>query len=203
MTALPDRKTFETAYAGQAPWDIGKPQPALAALADRITGAILDAGCGTGDTAIFLASRGHTVTGIDFLEEPIRRAKRKAAERGVAATFLVKDALTLRDWNERFDNVVDSGLFHVFSDADRHRYVAGLATVLKPGGRVFLLCFSDAEPGTQGPRRVSKQELHDAFAQGWSIEAIEPVRLEIRPDFKDVTFSEGGPKAWLAVIRRA
>jgi cyclopropane fatty-acyl-phospholipid synthase-like methyltransferase len=102
--------------------------------------------------------------------------------------------------------VIDSGLFHVFSDEDRKRYVQGLATVLKPGGRVFLLCFSDAEPvtpGAQGPRRVSKNELHAAFAEGWSIESIEPVRIEVHPAVKDFTFSEGGPKAWLAVIRRA
>ena len=81
--------------------------------------------------------------------------------------------------------------------------MAGLATVLKPGGRVFLMCFSDEEPGTQGPRRVSKTELQNAFAQGWNVESIQPRRLEVRPDLKDFTFSEGGPKAWFAVIRRA
>ena len=156
----------EAMYAGQAPWDIGKPQKPFIDVADRITGTVLDAGCGTGDTALFLAGRGCKVTGIDFLEVPIQRAQRKAAERGVQATFLVKDALTLKDWTERFDNVIDSGLFHVFSDEDRLRYVEGLATVLKPGGRLFLMCFSDEEPGTQGPRRVSKKELHAAFAEG-------------------------------------
>ena len=202
MTAVPDRSTFESAYAGQAPWDIGKPQKPFIDVADRIGGAVLDAGCGTGDTALFLASRGCRVTGIDFLEEPIRRARRKAAERGLSATFLVKDAMTLKDWSERFDNVIDSGLFHVLSDGDRRQYVEGLATVLKPGGRLFLLCFSDEEPGTQGPRRVSQKELHDAFAEGWSIESVEPVRVEVRPDLKDLTFSAGGPKAWFAVIRR-
>ena len=112
------------------------------------------------------------------------------------------DALTLKDWPERFDNVIDSGLFHVFSDEDRRPYVEGLATVLKPGGRLFLMCFSDEEPGTQGPRRISKKELHDAFAEGWSIESIEPTRAEIRSDLKDLSFSEGGPKAWFAVVRR-
>jgi SAM-dependent methyltransferase len=142
------------------------------------------------------------VTGIDFLEEPIRRAKLKAAERGLNVTFLVKDALTLKDWTERFDDVIDSGLFHVFSDEDRKPYAEGLATVLKPGGRLYLMCFSDEEPGTQGPRRVSKKELHAAFAQGWDIESIEPTRVETRPDLKEFTFSKGGPKAWFAVIRR-
>jgi cyclopropane fatty-acyl-phospholipid synthase-like methyltransferase len=203
MTPVPDRNTFETLYAGQAPWDIGKPQPAFIDAADQVRGSVLDAGCGTGDTALFLAARGHPVTGIDFLEEPIRRAKRKAAERGLSVTFLVKDATTLKDWGERFDHVIDSGLFHVFSDENRKKYVEGLATVLKPGGRVFLLCFSDEELGTQGPRRVSKKELHDAFSSGWVVESIQPCRVETRPELKDFSFSEGGPKAWFTVIRRA
>jgi cyclopropane fatty-acyl-phospholipid synthase-like methyltransferase len=171
-------------------------------VADRITGSILDAGCGTGDTALFLASRGCKVTGIDFIEEAINRAKRKAGERGVPATFLVKDATTLKDWRERFDGVIDCGLFHGFSDDDRRRWVEGLAIVLKPGGRLFLLCLSDEEPGTHGPRRVSKKELHEAFAEGWSTESIQLTRVEVRPDFKEFSFSEGGPKAWFAVVRR-
>jgi cyclopropane fatty-acyl-phospholipid synthase-like methyltransferase len=201
MAPLPDRGMFESFYAGQPPWDIGRPQQAFVKAADQIRGSILDAGCGTGDTALFLASRGNQVTGIDFVEKALQQAKAKAKERGIAATFLVKDALTLKDWNERFDNVIDSGLFHVFSDEDRKKYVDGLATVLNPGGRLFLMCFSDQEPGTQGPRRVSKKELHDSFHQGWQIESIEPTRLEIRPDFKEMTFSVGGPKAWFCIIR--
>jgi SAM-dependent methyltransferase len=200
---VPDRSTFETAYTGQAPWDIGRPQQAFLDVADRITGSVLDAGCGTGENALFFAGRGHKVTGIDFLEEPIRRARRKATERGLTATFLVMDALALKDLPEVFDSVIDSGLFHVFSDEDRRRYVEGLATALKPGGRLFLLSFSDEEPGAQGPQRVSKKELHGAFAHGWVIESIEPSRYEVRPDLKDLNFSEGGPRAWLAVIRRA
>jgi cyclopropane fatty-acyl-phospholipid synthase-like methyltransferase len=203
MPPVPDRGTFESAYARQAPWDIGKPQKPFIDVADRITGSVLDAGCGTGDTALFFAWRGCQVTGIDFIEEAINRARRKAAERGVQTTFLVKDATTLKDWSERFDNVIDSGLFHVFGDEDRRRYVEGLATVLKPGGRLFLMCFSDEEPGTQGPRRVSQKELYADFAEGWSIESIEPTRAEARPDLKDLSFSEGGPKAWFVVVRRA
>ena len=112
------------------------------------------------------------------------------------------DALALKDLPEVFDSVIDSGLFHCFNDEDRLRYVKGLATVLKPGGRLFLMCFSDEEPGDQGPRRVSKEELHAAFAEGWSIESIQPTRAEVRPDFKDLTFSEGGPKAWFVTVRR-
>ena len=175
MTPVPDRNTFAALYAGQAPWGIGRPQKPFLDVADRITGSLLDAGCGTGDTALYFAGRGCRVTGIDFIEEAIKRARRKATDQGVPATFLVRDALTLAGWPGRFDNVIDSGLFHVFSDE---------------------------EPGTQGPRRVSKKELHDAFAQGWAIESIQPCRVEVRPDLKDFTFSESGPKAWFAVVRR-
>jgi SAM-dependent methyltransferase len=202
MTELPRRETFENIYAGKAPWDIGKPQRPFVDAADQIMGSVLDAGCGTGETALFFASRGNKVTGIDFLEEPIRRARQKAAERALAATFLVMDALALKDIPEVFDAVIDSGLFHVFSDEDRQKYVAGLASVLKSGGKLFLLCFSEDEPPGQGPRRVSKRDLHEAFSQRWEIESIQATTFEIRPDMPDMSFSKGGPKAWFTVIRR-
>jgi cyclopropane fatty-acyl-phospholipid synthase-like methyltransferase len=202
MSNLPDRATFENLYAGKAPWDIGKPQAPFAAVADRVTGPVLDAGCGTGEHALFFAARGHRVTGIDFVEEPIRRARAKAAERGLSVEFLVMDARALGDRGERFASVIDCGLFHCFSDDDRRRYVRGLARVVESGGRLFLLCFSDEEPGTEGPRRVSRQELFDAFADGWEVESVQPVQVEVNPEFTAVTFSEGGPKAWFAVVRR-
>jgi cyclopropane fatty-acyl-phospholipid synthase-like methyltransferase len=197
-----DRAAFEGLYAGPAPWDIGRPQPRFTAVADRVTGPVLDAGCGTGEHALFFAARGLRVVGIDFVEEAIRRARRKATERGLAVEFQVKDATALGDWGERFASVIDSGLFHVFSDADRRRYVQGLAQVLRPGGRLFLMCFSDAEPGTDGPRRVSLQELYDAFADGWEVESVQPAQCEVHPEFTEMQFSEGGPKVWFAVIRR-
>jgi SAM-dependent methyltransferase len=200
--SIPDRSTFETAYAGQAPWDIGRPQIVFIEAAERITGAILDAGCGTGDNAIFFASRGHKVTGVDYLAEPINRAQRKAAEQGLSPTFVVMNALALNELPETFDTVIDSGLFHVFSDADRRRYVECLGAVLKPGGRLYLLCFSDEEPGAQGPRRIARREIEDAFAKGWKVESVEPARFEVRPDLKDYAFSEGGPKAWFVTVSR-
>lgn len=202
MANIPTHNTFAAMYEAGAPWDIGKPQPLFTKIADQVKGTVLDAGCGTGDLSLFFAGRGNQVTGIDFLEEPIKRAKRKAAERGATVTFLVKDAMTLKDWNERFDNAVDSGLFHCFSDDDRKTYVAGLANVLKPGGNLYLMCFSDAEPAGDGPRRVTKRELETSFAAGWQIESIEPSQFEVRPDLKNLTFSPGGPKAWFAIVRR-
>ena len=74
--------------------------------------------------------------------------------------------------------------------------------MLESGGWLFLMCFSDQEPGTEGPRRVSRQELYQAFKDGWEVESIQPARCEIHPEFTEVQFSEGGPKMWFAVIRR-
>ena len=136
------------------------------------------------------------------MEEPIRQAQHKAVARGLNVTFIVQNALTLQGMTERFDSVIDCGLFHVFFDEERIHYVDGLATVIRPGGRLFLMCFCDQEPGTDGPRRVSRQELEAAFAAGCSMESIEEARFETVPNLPDVHFSEGGPRAWLAVIRR-
>jgi len=102
VSNLRDRGTFETAYAGKAPWDIGKQQGAIAESVHLVTSPVLDAGCGTGENALFLAAGGHQVTGIDFVDEAIRRARRKAAERGLIVEFQVKDAMELGDWDKRF-----------------------------------------------------------------------------------------------------
>lgn len=202
MSNLHDRSHFENSYAGNPPWDIGKPQVAIAESIDLVISPVLDAGCGTGENALFLAARGHQVTGIDFVDEAIRIARRKAAERGLTVEFHVKDAMTLEDWDRRFATVIDSGLFHVFSDEDRIRYVAGLTHVTEPGGRLLLLCFSDEEPGTHGPRRVSHREIRAAFDAAWTVEEIRARRVDVRPDLEGISFSDGGPKAWSAIIRR-
>ncbi len=155
-----------------------------------------------GENALYFANQGHNVVGIDFLEDPVKIAKQKATERGLAATFLMMDALKLAEFPERFDTVIDSGLFHIFSDDDRQRYVNGLASVLNPGGRLYLLCFSDEEPGTNGPRRVTEKEIRESFSNGWTIQAIERSRYEVRPDPNDPSFRDGGPKAWFVVASK-
>jgi SAM-dependent methyltransferase len=196
------RATFEEFYAGPAPWDVRQPQGPYATLAGLVTSPVLDVGCGTGEHALFFAARGLRVTGIDFVEEAILRARRKAVERGLSVEFVVKDVLTLGDCGERFASVIDCGLFHCLSDPDRRRYVQELARLVEPGGRLFLMCFSDAEPGAEGPRRVSRRELFETFANDWEVECIYQSRAELNPEFTGIKFSDGGPKMWFTIIRR-
>jgi SAM-dependent methyltransferase len=199
----PQADHFRHAYEHGPPWEIGHVQPALAAVAERIQGSILDAGCGTGDCALFFAARGHDVYGVDFVPEVIALAKSKAAERGLTACFLAMDARALDQLPRQFDNVLDSGLFHVLADQDRAKYVAAIRQVLKPNGRLWLLCWSDQEPPKPGPRRMSRGDLQQAFAAGWTIESIEDVRMEAAANVPPGTFDAGGPRAYRLVAQRA
>src|ERR1700719_2228895 len=84
---------FDEMYAGTPPWDIGRPQPVFLGLAEAgaIRGRVLDAGCGTGEHVLMVAERGMDATGIDAAPTAIAAAERKAAERGLAARFVVWD----------------------------------------------------------------------------------------------------------------
>ncbi len=198
-------RTFESAYEGQPPWDIPGRQPAFVGLeeAGLIRGSVLDAGCGTGENALYLASRGHEVWGLDFIPVAIERANVKAKERGLGVHFQVGDSLKLDQLGRTFDTVIDCGLFHTFADEERPLYVSALATVVRPGGSVHILCFSDQEPPGQGPRRVTQQEMRDAFRDGWQVTEIREARFQSTDHPVARTFSPGGPKAWLATITRS
>jgi len=191
---------WDSSYQDNVPaWDIGRPQPAFVRLADHglLAGRVLDAGCGTGEHVLLAAARGAAATGVDLSVVAIEKARGKAAERGLTARFEVADALRLERLGETFDTIIDSGLFHVFDDADRARYVTSLATVIEPGGTYYMMCFSDSQPGVWGPRRVRREEIRLAFSDGWAVESLTPDALTINP-IEGITSA----LAWLAVIRR-
>jgi SAM-dependent methyltransferase len=186
-------------HDGPPPWDIGRPQPAVVRVASAggFTGAVLDAGCGTGENALHVAALGLRVLGVDVAETAIAIARQKAHARGIEAEFAVADAFHLERLGRTFETVLDCGLFHAFDGDERSRYVASLATVTERDGTLYVLCFSDEGPGT-GPHPVSQEELRAAFnaSAGWTVAAIARDRVQTR-----FHGDEGAP-AWLATITR-
>ena len=106
MADLPTQADFDAMYTGTPPWDIGRPQGSLRAVADAggLTGRVLDAGCGTGEHALMAAALGLDATGIDGSPRAIDLARHKAAERGLAARFLLADALDLASLGDDLRN---------------------------------------------------------------------------------------------------
>jgi len=195
LTGLPWDASY---HDGPAPWDIGQPQPAIVRVASEggFTGAVLDAGCGTGENALYLASLGLSVLGIDVAETALAIAREKAANRLLEVEFAVADAFDLLRLGRRFKTVLDCGLFHTFDGDERPQYVASLASVTKQDGTLHVLCFSDQGPDT-GPHPISQDELRAAFnpGTGWDVVALEPDWIQTR-------FHADGVPAWFATIRR-
>jgi SAM-dependent methyltransferase len=184
-----DQVDFEGVYEGRsliagaemsfpvAPWDIGGPQPAVVALVDAgvFRGEVLDAGCGLGENAIFLASRGLRVTGVDGAEAALRTARERAAERGVEVTFTHTEVTTFAGVEQRFDTVLDSALYHCLDDDQRTAYAEALWRVTTPGARLHLLCFADVGNEAFGlPMTVSQDDLRTHLGGRWHIRDIEP-----------------------------
>jgi SAM-dependent methyltransferase len=195
LTGLPWDASY---HDGPAPWDLGQPQPAILRLAaeGRFAGAVLDAGCGTGDNALYLASLGLSVLGVDVAETALAIARAKASQRGIDVQFAAADALQLARLGRSFETVLDCGLFHTFDRDERPGYVATLASATEPAATVYVLCFSDAGPDT-GPHPISQAELTAAFnpGTGWHVAAIEPDRLQTR-------YHDHGAPAWVVTVKR-
>ena len=201
MTGLPWDASYQD---GPAPWDIGHPQPAIVRLASEggFAGAVLDAGCGTGENTLHIASPGLSVLGVDVADTALAIARKKAAERGIAdrgieVEFAAADAFQLKRLGRMFQTVLDCGLFHTFEGDEQTRYATSLASVTEHYGTLYVLCFSDNGPDT-GPHPVRQDELRAAFNpnSGWTVAAIKPDRIQTR--FHD----DYGAPAWFASIRR-
>jgi ubiquinone/menaquinone biosynthesis C-methylase UbiE len=130
-------------------------------------------------------------------ETAVSLAREKAADRGMDAEFVVADALRLDRLGRVFDTVLDCGLFHAFDGDERREYAASLASVTRPGGHLYVLCFRDVGPDLAGPHPVSQEELRAAFERrgGWSVVSVSPDEIQM-------TFNAQGVPAWLAKIQR-
>ena len=163
---------------GKPPWIIDGAQSDLIAAVEKgeVRGpTVLDVGCGIGNNAIYLASRGFDVTGVDFSAKAISIAKQKAREAKVDVTFITLDALKIGTLGKRFDTIIDFGLFHNITGDSRKRYVRGLSDVCVSKGQFLMQCMGD-KAGEYDvyphfyPKPLSQDEIRASFSEGWKIE---------------------------------
>jgi len=156
------------------------PNEFLASVADKIpSGSILSLAEGEGRNAVYLASRGCQVTGVDGSEVGLRKAQQLAAERGVALTTVHADLSNFEIEPEQWDGII-ACYCHVPAAVRsplHHAAVQGL----KSGGVFVLEAFSKEQLpyGTGGPQSLdmlmSLDELRRELA---GLELVHAVRIE-------------------------
>lgn len=136
------------------------------------SGSTLDLGTGPGTQAIQLARSGFEVTATDISGAAIRLARAKADEQGLDITWVQDDILDTR-LAQQFDLIFDRGCFHVLAPEWRQDYIRIVRDLLKPGGYLFLKCFSRLQPGEQGPFRFTPDQIQEIFSSRLMVLSIK------------------------------
>lgn len=182
----------EGEFGGPPPWNIGEPQPELAALIaeGKVRGEVLDAGCGHAELSLALAADGYTVVGIELTPTAVAAATKAAAERNLPnATFVQDDITTFTGFDGRFSTIIDSTLFHSLPVEGRDGYQQSVYRAAAPGAAYFILVFArGAFPAEfeQKPNEVDEAELRAAVGKYWEIDEVRPAfihgNVPSRPD---------------------
>lgn len=181
----------------EIPWNIKTPPDALVELVD--SGKVkpcktIDLGCGTGNYAIYLASVGFDVTGIDISSTAIKIAKENAKKKGVKCNFLVTDILgNLDEVKEKFDFAYDWELLHHIFPEQRKKYVENVCRILNPRGKYLSVCFSEKDSGFGGSGKYretrlgtilyfsSEDELRALFEPYFNIKELKTIGIRGKP----------------------
>lgn len=188
----------ERYLSGDVPWDSGRPSRELIRVLDehRIPPCrALELGCGTGTNAILLASRGFQVTAVDGAPEALHRAREKAAAAGVEVDFVEQDVCAFGEGREPYDFLFDRGCYHAVRRTNRDEFLQMLARVTRPGSRFLALTGNANEQATDGPPRLTEDEIRAELGALFTIDALREFRFQ-EPDGSD------GPLAWSCLMTR-
>jgi len=184
---------------GLTPWDQHEiSEPLTDLIKNGTPGHLLDVGCGTGKDAVFAATNGWRVTGIDPVSPALRTARAAAAEAGVEVRLVHGDITRLRvsDIGDDFTAVQDMGCIAGLSDKGQAA-AAGLVTaVSRPGARLLLFYFGPGGAIRPGPRRMRPAQVPSLFA-GWDVEMHRPAdEVVVRGPLRDA------PRFWHLLVKR-
>jgi cyclopropane fatty-acyl-phospholipid synthase-like methyltransferase len=180
------------------PWDQALPPPEIIAFAEDATpGRALDLGCGTGRASIYLAQRGWTCDGVDFIPAAVALARERADAAGVGdrTRFTVASVAHLDEFEPPYDLAIDVGCMHNLRGDDRVSYAAGLARLLRPGGRYLLFAHLANENESATNTRLTESELRTLFESAFDLERVELGTTTVG----EMTW----PSAWFWMRRRA
>ena len=202
---------FDALYRGESPaegvpaittppWDTKAPKENVIAWheAGLVHGEVLDIGCGLGDNAVYLATQGHSVTGLDISPTALITAERRAKDVGVDVRFAVADATKLDGYTEAFDTVIDSGMFHCLDDDGKRSYATAVHRATRPGATLLLGAFSDANAEDREWARpmVSEQALRETLGDaGWEITSLTSDTVQLPHEDTEAAF-------WLVQAQR-
>lgn len=165
------------------PWNIEEPPEALVKLVE--SGEVkpckaVDLGCGAGNYAIYLATRGFDMTGIDISPAAIEIARENARKKGVSCTFIVADLVGELNVKDAFDFAYDWEVLHHIYPEDRIKYVENVRRLLNPGGKYLSVCFNENDPCFGGVGKYRKTRLGTVLY----FSSLEEIRSLFEPCFE-------------------
>jgi cyclopropane fatty-acyl-phospholipid synthase-like methyltransferase len=191
--------------ARENPFDVADPDEWIVELEaeGKIRGTVLDAGCGAGHNALYLAAKGHCAVGVDITPKAIQRAEEKANERRIQnVTFLAANLCESLGYEGFFDSVIDIGCFHsLHEDDQKKRYADVVKKVCKSGATMYLRTLNavnSANVPVTERAQTQERQIREAFSDGWKIEKIEWKNIEV-VGFANETVKTG---AWFAQIAK-
>ena len=176
-------------HAEDTGWDLGGATPIFTNWCNSLESQkkICVPGCGNGYDVLHFAGKGHSVTAIDFANEPMEALKKESKRNGLNVNIIIQDIFNLvSNFNNKFDYVIEYTCYCAIDPKRRNEYINVLHDLLKPGGElvgIFLPIGKDLNDGGP-PFGINLEETIDMFLNKFQlVESIKhPLSISPRAD---------------------